>query len=194
VSTSLPQWVGRLAALTLLLGLLGVSYLYVVAPVLAAYQNIDDSLEETSALLQRYEGVARTRDIYQARLDELTARLSGTGIYLSGGTDALAAAELQAHVRKAVDLHNGQLRSIQNLPARSDGDFRRLGVRVQFSASLSSFHTILYGLESAIPYLFVDNLDIHNRRANRRSAHENLDPHLTVRLDLSGYLKPEGMP
>lgn len=194
MNVSLPQWVSRLAALALLLGFLAGLHLYVVGPVLAAYQNIDEALDETSALLQRYEGVARTGEIYRARLDELSTRHSGTGIYLSGATDALAAAELQARIRTAVDLHNGELRSIQDLPGRSDGGFRRVTVRAQFNANLFSFHSTLYSLESEMPLIFVDNLDIRNRRAKGRSALEDSDPLLTVRLDLSGYLKPESMP
>ncbi len=87
--------------------------------------------------------------------------------------------------------HGGQLRSIQSLPVRSDGDFRGIAVRVQISANFSSFHHLLYELESEKPFVFVDNLDVRNRRGNRRAARENFDPQLTIRFDLAGYLRPE---
>lgn len=191
MNRDLPRWISPLLAISLLLALLGAVYLFVVSPVLAAYQDADERLSETRNLLGRYESLASAKVVHENRLNKLRARQAGTGIYLSGGTDALAAAELQQRVRDLVSRHGGQLRSIQNLPAHTDGDFRSIAVRVQISAGLASVHRLLYQLESEKPFVFVDNLDIRNRRGNRRAALKNLDPQLTVRFDLLGYLKPE---
>jgi general secretion pathway protein M len=191
VSFELPRWASKLLAVALSLAVLGASYLYIVSPVLAAYRNAEESLVETRGLVERYEGLALGKAVHQDRLEELRIRQTGTGSYLSGATDALAAAELQERIRGLVIRHGGQLRSIQNLPARSDGGFRGIAVRVQFSANLSSFHLLLYELESEKPFVFVDNLDVRNRRGNRQAALKNLDPQLTIRFDLSGYLRPE---
>jgi general secretion pathway protein M len=84
------------------------------------------------------------------------------------------------------------LRSIQTLPAEADGEFLRVAVRVQFTASLESIHHILYTLETNRPFVFLDNLDVRNRRVRRRKELENTDPDLTIRFDLAGYLRPEG--
>ncbi len=191
MSLELPRWSSKLLAVALLMAVLGASYLYIVSPVLAAYRIAEESLVETRDLVERYEGLALGIAVHQDRLEELRIRQTGTGIYLSGATDALAAAELQERIRGLVIRHGGQLRSIQNLPARSDGGFRAIAVRVQFSANLSSFHLLLYELESEKPFVFVDNLDVRNRRGNRRAALENFDPQLTLRFDLAGYLRPE---
>ncbi len=191
MSFELPPWASKLLGVALSLAVLGASYLYIVSPVLAAYRNAEESLVETRGLVERYEGLALGKAVHQDRLEELRIRQTGTGSYLSGATDALAAAELQERIRGLVIRHGGQLRSIQNLPARSDGGFRGIAVRVQFSANLSSFHLLLYELESEKPFVFVDNLDVRNRRGNRQAALENLDPQLMIRFDLSGYLRPE---
>ena len=46
--------------------------------------------------------------------------------------------------------------------------------------------------EAGDTYLFVDNLDISNRQARRRTnTAQSGDPELLVRLDLSGYVRPE---
>lgn len=193
MSSSLPGWVGRTAAVVLLLGVLGLAYLYVISPVLGAYRETDDEIVQTGEMLARYESLAHHRSAYQVRWDKLNAQHTGSGIYLSGTTDAVAAAELQNRVKKAVSQHAGRLRSIQNLPAKSDGDFLRIAVRVQFNANLASVHRILYQLESAKPFVFVDNLDTRNRRARSRNALEASDPLLTIRLDLSGFLSPEAI-
>lgn len=191
MNRSLPRWVGRLAALALLVGVLGVGYAYLVAPVLAAYRTLDADILRGAELLVRYESLAGARDAHQARLDALSSRQRGTGVYLGGASDALAAAELQERVRKAVVSEGAELRSIQNLAPESDGEFRRVTVRVQFSANLAAFHRILYRLETGKPFVFVDNLDLRNRLAARASKVENPDPLLAIRFDLSGYLNPE---
>ena len=191
MNSALPPWAGRLAAVALLVALLGAAYLYAVAPLLATYRDTDQEIARTNDLLERYERIAARRGAYQAQVDELSSRQTGIGVYLSGTTDALAAAELQDRVKDMVEARGGKLRSIQILPVKAAGAFTRVSVRVQLSASLGAFHQILYGLEAAKPFVFVDNLDVRNRRAVRRSALKDLDPTLMIRFDLSGYLRPE---
>ncbi len=191
MSGSLPGWVGRLAAAALLFAVLGTAYLYVAAPLIVAYRTADEEIERARGLLIRYEAVAATRQGNQRQMDELSSRQVGSGVYLTGETDALASAELQGRVRSAVSAHGGSLRSIQTLPVKSDGEFLRASVRVQFTAPMAAFHRILYALESEKPFVFVDNLDVRNRRAKRRSGLEDFDPLLMIRFDISGYLRPE---
>jgi len=51
---------------------------------------------------------------------------------------------------------------------------------------------VLHGLEAGSTLLFVDNLEVSNRRARRRRNQPvEMDPTLLVRLDLFGYLRPE---
>ena len=61
---------------------------------------------------------------------------------------------------------------------------------MQFIGPIAALHPILYALESERPFVFLDNLDVRNRRARRRAELEDLDPQLTIRFDLSGYLRP----
>ncbi len=191
MSGSLPSWVGRLAAAALLFAVLGAVYLYAAAPLIVAYRTADEKIERARELLIRYEAIAATRQANQRQLDELASRQVGSGVYLSGETDALASAELQGRMRSEVSAHGGSLRSIQTLPVKTDGEFLRVSVRVQFTAPMAAFHRILYALESAKPFVFVDNLDVRNRRAKRRSGLKDFDPLLMIRFDLSGYLRPE---
>ncbi len=191
MNAALPPWASRTAAVALLVAVLGALYLYAAVPLTAAYRDTDEEIARTEELLARYEQIAARRQAYQAQLDELSSRQTGTGVYLSGATDALAAAELQDRVKAMVEAHGGRLRSVQILPVKADGAFTRVSVRVQLSANTAAFHRLLYGLESEKPFIFVDNLDVRNRRAVRRSALKDLDPTLMIRFDLLGYLRPE---
>jgi hypothetical protein len=121
----------------------------------------------------------------------LKSRQSEIGTYLGGETDALAGAKLQELVNATVAAGGGALRSVQILPAKADGGFRRIGVRVQMTATIAQVLHVLHGLDAGSTLLFVDNLEVSNRRARRRRKQQvEMDPTLLVRLDLFGYLTP----
>ena len=187
-----PGWVSRLAALALSAGVAFALYVFVVAPIVAGYAETHAAVAQAAEMLGRYRGIAAARPALQERLDALKARQSEIGAYLGGGTDALAGAELQELVNATVAKGGGGLRSVQILPVKADGGFRRIGVRVQMTATIAQVLRVLHGLEAGSTLLFVDNLEVSNRRARRRRNQPvEMDPTLLVRLDLFGYLRPE---
>ncbi len=186
-----PGWVSRLAALALSAGVAFAFYLFVVAPIVAGYAETDAAVAQAAELLDRYRRVVAARTGLQERLDALKSRQSEIGTYLGGETDALAGAELQELVNATVAKGGGGLRSVQILPVKADGSFRRIGVRVQMTATIAQVLRVLHGLEAGSTLLFVDNLEVSNRRARRRRNQPvEMDPTLLVRLDLFGYLIP----
>lgn len=188
---ALPAWISRSAALALLLGLAAAAFLFVVQPMSRAHEATDRGIEEARDSLRRYERLAGTRLGLEKQFEEIEARQASSGFYLTGATDGLAAAELQDQVNATIKGNGGQLRSIQILPAQTEGDFKRVSVRVQFMSTTERLARILYALEAGGTYLFIDNLDIRNRRArSRRNDPEPEGPMLTVRFDLYGYLRP----
>ena len=92
--------------------------------------------------------------------------------YLTGDSETLVAAELQNLVRTIVERNGGRLESTQILPPVNEAAFRRVTLRVRMSVGVEGLFRILYDLESMLPYLFVDGLDIvsRERRGGRQSA------------------------
>lgn len=191
MNASLPPWVSRMAAAALLVAVLSTTYFYGLMPLLAAYRDMDTQIGQAEELLAGFERIAARRPAYESQLEALSRQQSGIGVYLSGQTNALAAAELHDLVKDTVEAHDGQIRSIQILPVKADGAFTRVSVRVQLSANMESFHRVLYALEAGKPFVFVDNLDVRFRRARRRAALKETDPLLLIRFDLQGYLWTE---
>ena len=187
-----PGWVSRVAAFALSAGLAFALYVFVVAPIVTDYAETDASVAQAAELLDRYRRVAAARPALQERLDALKTQQSKIGTYLSGETNALAGAELQELVNATVSASGGGLRSVQILPVKTDGGFRRIGVRVQMTATMAQVLRLLHGFEAGSKLLFVDKLEVSNRRARRRRKQQvETDPALLVRLDLFGYLRPE---
>ncbi len=188
---TLPKWASRAAALTLLAFVIGSVYLLAVAPVIEAYRSTNEATQHVFEQLARYGQLSKTYPNRKAQLQRLDRQQASSGIYLAGETDALAAAALQEDVRTKIERNGGKLRSIQILPVKSDGEFKQVSVRVQATATLGSLARILHALESGKPYLFIDNLDVKNRRSRKATKAQQEDPELVVRFDVFGYLRPE---
>jgi general secretion pathway protein M len=185
--------VSRLLALTLLAAVPVVGYLFVVAPVIAAYRDAGVAIAQAQRLLQSYRERAEQRPQLAQLLAAEEERAASVTGYLAAIDDALAAAELQDRVKGVVEAAGGELRSAQSLkvePVDAIEGVRRAGLKVRFSADVESLGTILYDLETGEPYLFVDGLSIREPRRQRRRGNDPEEaPQLDVMVDLYGYVR-----
>jgi len=188
--TSMSKGVKRAAALALLFLVLWLAWIAVVSPVISAYRETNERIASTSERLNRFQGISNNYPALKQQIEDLVRQTAKSGIYLAGNTDSLAAANLQEGVSGTIERNGGTLRSVQILPVTDDGDFRKVTVRVQMTATLPAFTRILYSLEADKPFVFIDNLDIKNRRARARNQDEDQNPELVIRFDLYGYLRP----
>ena len=187
----LPRRTSRAAALGLLFGVLAAIFAFGYLPVRAAFETVDASTRDASERLVRYSRLAAARGQLEVQLAALQDQLAASGVYLTGENESLAAAGLQQRVKEAIRDGGGEIRSIQNLPAQTRDDFTRITARVQFTGSIMALQQVLHTLESVRPIVFIEKFDVKNRRV-RRNADETVEPVLTVRFDLYGYLRPEG--
>ena len=189
-------WIGRLAAVLLLIVAIEAVYLLVVEPIVVGYRQTDQAIEDVDDQLLHYRRLAAMRPVLVDQLDQLAAEQSSGTFYLNGGTDALAAAGLQDRVSGLVGGKGGVLRSIQPMAGVDERGFRRITVRIEMTATIDALFETIYTLETGMPVLFVENLDIHSRFARRRSSKDGAQvapdaPLLVVAFDLSGYMPIE---
>jgi general secretion pathway protein M len=126
------------------------------------------------------------REGLQQKAMEIKA-LESARHFLKSASPALAAAELQEQVKLILDENGGKLSSIQILAHKDDGPYRQIAVSLQFTAPLGAVKAMLYALESAHPYLFIDNLQIRAPNPLGLSKEALSDPELFVQFDLMGY-------
>ncbi|HEV8680320.1 MAG TPA: type II secretion system protein GspM [Stellaceae bacterium] len=184
-------WLSRAAALLLLAAVLAVAYVWIVEPIAAAYANTEAAIADTRDLVERYDRLAAARASLEAQLAAIEQKPDTAAYYLSGATDALAAASLQARVTALVEGSGATLLSIQTLTSTEDRGLRRVAIRLQMTAEIAPLVRVLHGLESGIPLLFVDNLELQSQAAPaiEPDAAETSAP-LIVGFDLYGYLPP----
>jgi general secretion pathway protein M len=189
---------GSLLSRTLAVVLLGIAllgaYRLVIAPLVTAYGDGQSRIEQAKELLQRYEALAEQRSLLADRLAEEQERAASAAGYLTGPSDALAAAELQDRVKSVVEGASGELRSTQILPAEeleADLGFRRTTLRVHFVVTIDGLEDTLYELETGQPYLIIDEVTVRQERARRRRNEPQAQPMLDVSLELFGYVREE---
>jgi general secretion pathway protein M len=186
---SLPPALGRLLAATLFVFLIGGIAGGVVMPVLDALAEAELSNDEYQLALGRGRALDRELKSVKAQLADIRQVQAAQSGFLDGANDSLATAQLQSRVKTIIETSGGELRSTQVLPVRDEGKFRRIIVRGQMAANIAAMQRIFYDIESASPYLFLDNIDIRARPSPRAQDNVPTDPMLDVRFDLYGYVR-----
>jgi len=189
---TLSPFLGRTLAVVLLLAAIGGIWSLIVEPVMTKYRLSAESIVQSEALIERYLRIAKVRRPLEKQMISLKRLGPSTAGYLEGASDTLAAAKLQNRVKGVVATSGGEIKSSQILPPRDDGNHRAINIRVQLSADIASLQAIFYLLESENTFLFLDNVDVRRQRTRRRRKKPADDGRLTVRFDVSGYVKREG--
>lgn len=191
-----PSWGQRALSLLLLLGFIALGYALVDQVWMRQRQLYVTHTERLLDRLQNLQRLAATRpeleqSIHNIRNDE---RISG--YFLPPTQPTLAAAELQQRIKSLVEGAGGTLSSIQALPVTEEGGMVRVVVSVNTQGDMAMLQQTLHGLESQVPLLFVDNLDIYARPYRPRYADGRLATTWRIQLnsqfEVSGYLRKEG--
>lgn len=178
----------RAAALALLVAVLVLAVCAIAVPLWLLNRHYDSALDDSVTRLERYSKIAGMRDGLIRKSAEVKA-LAASHHYLKSASPALAAAELQEQAKVILEANGGKLNSIQILPHKDDGAYRQISVALQLSAPLSAIKGMLYALESARPYLFIDNFSVRSMAGfgPRIGADPAVEPDLTVQFDVTGY-------
>lgn len=176
----------KLAAVALLVGALSLLGAAMAVPWWMLNRHYGAAVDDASARLERYLRIAGMRDGLQQKAIEVKA-LEGRHHFLKSASPALAAAELQEQVKATLEEYGGKLSSIQILPHKDDKDYRQVAVSLQLSAPLSGVKAMLHALESARPYLFIENFAIRVQNIGAARTDANVDPELFVQFDVTGY-------
>ena len=97
-------------------------------------------------------------------------------------------AKLQNQIQTLVAGEPGDIRSIQVLPEAEEDGFEKIGLRVTLTAGIPTMQKVFYDIESSIPALFIDNLDVRTNIRRRRRNTEATN-RVQIRFDVFGYRK-----
>ncbi|MGA9572671.1 MAG: type II secretion system protein GspM [Lysobacterales bacterium] len=156
-----------------------------------------DYAEEIGDLRQqlvRFQSVASKREKLQAQLAQIKSSQNDEGLFLEYPTFDEAAAALSGNigdmVRNQAD-DSCQIVSRQPVRPRVQERFQKVTVNVRMRCDAEDFLPILFGMETGMPLMLVDDLNVIRPRTNRRVRGQQVQEQgaLDIRFNVSGYLK-----
>ncbi len=163
----------------------------VTLPLIRMANSSDESIEDLQFRFQRYKGIVAGKDEILAKANGIKQRQREANHFSNRETSALASADLQQFVKKAIVESGGRLTSTQVIPEHVEDNFIRISIKVRMSGDAVILRDVLYAIETSKPMLMIDNLMIRSVRGrrNRRTRKVMASNELSVNFDVSGYMR-----
>lgn len=169
-----------------------------VWPLVQRSSALDDEIASLGDQITRLHRLLDTLPGLRVELEQVRSNEDVKAFYFDAQTPALAGAELQRQLKQIVKEADGRLISTQILPAVEDEQPPRVRVRTQLQGKTDTLLDVLFRIEQARPFLFVDQASVRatapraqrrNPRVRGRRAQDQVrrQGQLTVRLDIFGF-------
>ena len=170
-----PALQQRWIAVGLLIAVVLVIVLVVIVPVVSKGIELHETKNNLVFRLQQYEGILAKKEAVIASMENIKQQHEEQGYFNSQNTDALASAEMQEFIKKAIVEAGGQLSSTQALPVSNKGKFSRITVRVRMTGNSEVLRAVLYKIETSTPLIIIDQIDIRPMRGKRNRTTRQIE-------------------
>ncbi|MEJ1968516.1 MAG: type II secretion system protein GspM [Rhizomicrobium sp.] len=179
---------GRGWPLAILAGIVVLALGAALVPVAGAFAEQSDAVAQLQEALARYRALIAARPRLVVEMASVRSRETATAAFLPGDSTALAAANLQGLIKALVERHGGQMRSGETLFSTTTRGLERIQMQYVLSLPLGSLKGALYDLETAAPYLFVDDIEV---RPETIAGPTGAPGSLYVQWTVHGYRRTE---
>lgn len=181
------------AILLLAIALLLV-YLLVFHWFILRHREYADEIGDLRTQLNRFQTVASQRESLQVRLSQIRSSQKDADLFFEYPEFDEAAAAMSGSIGDMVRSQaedSCQIVSRQPVRPRVQERFQKVTVNVRMRCGAEDFLKILYGMETGMPLMLVDDLNIIRPRTRRRTrgAQPEAQGALDIRFNVSGYLK-----
>lgn len=186
-SKQIQRWL----ALGLLLAVMLVFSALVIAPVINKGLELHEAKNALVFRLQQYDRILARKEAVVASMGQIKAQHQEQGYFNSQSTGALASADLQEFIKKTIVEAGGQLTSTQALPLSTKDKFSRITVRVRMTGSSEVLRSVLYKIETSIPLIIIDQIDIRPTRGirNRLTRQIEASNELSVNFQAVSFMR-----
>jgi general secretion pathway protein M len=179
----------------LALGLLALVLLIVIfvaiVPLVSTGLGYHEQKQELAFRLQRSKQIVARKDDVVENIDRIKQQYQSLNYFSTRDTVALASADLQKFIKSSISQAGGQLTSTQVLPSSSESGFNRMTVKVRMSGDIEDLRSVLYEIETSVPVMIVDQIDIRPVRGKRNRKTRKIEPSnkLNVNFQVTGFMR-----
>lgn len=184
----------KATALMLLVIALILVYLLVFHWFVLRHMEYAEEIGDLRTQLSRFQTVALQRDSLQTQLGQIRNSQSDEGLFFEDPSFDEAAAALSGNIGDMVRTQadeSCQIVSRQPVRPRVQERFEKVTVNVRMRCDAEDFLQVLFGMETGMPLMLVDDLNIIRPRTSSRKRSQQAKPQgtLDIRFNVSGYLK-----
>jgi hypothetical protein len=162
----------------------------IVLPIRDLLADRDAEIARNVQMLARFTAIAA----YKPNLPP-AARLRDTpDEYFKGPSQGVATANLQARLKILSEASGARLRSVQGLPAESQGRLSYIGARLDIFGSIEAVQRAANAIEDARPYFFVTASVIKRSTQPMVPGGQAAEPVIDAQLDVFAAFQQEGAP
>lgn len=153
-----------------------------------------EEIGDLRSQLVRFQTVASQRESLQAQLSQIRSSQNDEGLFFEYPSFDEAAAALSGNIGDMVRTQaddSCQIVSRQPVRPRVQERFEKVTVNVRMRCDAKDFLQVLYGMETGMPLMLVDDLNIIRPRTSSRARRQQTKAQgsLDIRFNVSGYLK-----
>ena len=184
----------KTTALMLLAIALLLVYLLVFHWFVLRHVDYAEEIGDLRSQLVRFQSVASQRESLQTQLGQIRNSQNDEGLFFVYPSFDEAAAALSGNIGDMVRTQaddSCQIVSRQPVRPRVQERFEKVTVNVRMRCDAEDFLKVLYGMETGMPLMLVDDLNVIRPRTSRRTRNQQVQAQgaLDIRFNVSGYLK-----
>jgi general secretion pathway protein M len=173
---------GQIMALGITFIMVVLVYLVIISPILQLYGSGAERLQSRRDMVERLQVSERALPRLRAEAARLRDPSHNGAVLLVGSSPTVAAAQLQTALKEIVEAGGSRLASSEILAPEAQDGYQKVGLHVSFSGDLTLLTSVLRGIETARPAMFVDNVEIRGG-ANPGEASQTL----AIAFDVYGF-------
>lgn len=177
---------GKALATGLLFLAIGLVVSVVLIPNFLLHRHYDEAIEDYTERLIRYRRFAEQAPSMAEDIQKIEA-INPKKFYIKTNNPALAASEIQESLKQLVESRKGKLVSVQILPPKDEGKYRKVSISIQANVSTLALQQILQGIDSREPHLFIDTMSIRAGQGRLYKPTPGVEPEFGLQMTIHGY-------
>jgi len=175
-------------SLTILIAGLALFYTVIIQPGLSSRMMFQERYEEIQFQFSKLGDPENKSHQLKNELKKLGSQETDKTGFLENKPEALAAADLQKHIKSLIESNAGEMISTQVVQHKDIDTFPQVTIKVHLRGNIEALRNILYRLNTDLPVLLIDNFLVQARQGSGRGRAQRGADQLEVRFDLTGFM------